>query len=92
VLHNNTPPESVADSGHSATGPRRSTHERPATPIAPSASANTLPAGPIGESSASNANAHAVKCARILSAPAPNRRSHPRTVSFGNPSAAAIGR
>ena len=91
-MHNNTPPDSAAASGHTALTPRRSTHALPATPIAPSASANTLPAGVIGESSASSAHAYAVKCARILSAPASNRRSHPRTVSFGTPNSTAIAR
>ena len=43
-------------------------------------------------SSGSSANAHREKCARIASASRANRRSQPRTVSFGTPSRSAIGR
>jgi hypothetical protein len=57
-----------------------------------SASANPPPAGSTGPSSGASTNAHRAKCTRIASAPAANRRSQPRTVSFGTPSRAAIRR
>jgi hypothetical protein len=86
------PPVSDEANLHGGRGPNRRTAAAAAAPIAPTASANAEPAGATGPSIGSNATAQRVKCSRIRSAIAPNRRSQPRTVAAGTPRRAAIGR
>ena len=92
MLHNNNPPDSRQATRHTSPAPNRNTHARAATATASNASATPLPAGITGPSSGSNTTAHRAKYPRTSPARNANRRSQPRTVSFGTPSRPAITR
>ena len=88
------PPETAHAPCHGATVPRtnRAATAVTAAVIAAMASAHADPAGPGGTGSAGTATAQPVNTARTASQRSAKRRSHPRTVSAGRPSDAAIRR
>lgn len=92
---NSRPPEAAEAANHGDTAPNnghRAITATAAPTTAATASANSTPvaAGTAGSGPISTNNT--VNAARTASARAANRRSQPRTVSAGRPSAAAIAR
>jgi hypothetical protein len=80
-LQSNAPADSSETSEDADLGPKRSTAQRTATPIADSASQKALVCGEMGPQRGSSANAQRVKQLRIASALRENARSQLLTVS-----------
>lgn len=91
----NLPPVTAPANSHTdtvSTNGHRTTAADAAARTAVAASANADPVASIGGGSGSRSRARTVNPARIRSACAANRRSHPRTVADAIPNAAAMRR
>src|SRR5664280_2044155 len=92
VLQSRPPPVTNEASDHTGRGPKRRTATIPSMPMADTASEKADSATDRWSSATATKWAQRVKCSLIASAREANRRSHPRTVDAGRPSARAMRR